>query len=135
VRTNFRVTGLVIQNNKVLLVHRFKHGKEYWVFPGGGVEEGETWEEALHREMLEETGLKLTGYAYLYESSENPGCIFYTCELEPGTPVLGGPEAEEQSPENRHILEWVELENLLKMKDIFPKPEKILFESGLSDGR
>lgn len=123
-RTNYRVTGLIIRSKKALLIHRFKHGEEYWVFPGGGVEEGETWEEALSREILEETGLKLTGYTYLSESVENPGCIFYSCELEPGTPVLGGPEAEEQSPGNRHILEWVELEKLLEMNNIFPKPDK-----------
>jgi 8-oxo-dGTP pyrophosphatase MutT (NUDIX family) len=123
-RTNIRVTGLVIQNGKILLIHRFKHGDEYWVFPGGGVEEGETWEEALHREMMEETGLKLAAYLYLGEAYDNPTCVFYACELEPGIPTLGGPEREEQSPENQHIPEWVALENLQELKGIFPKLDR-----------
>lgn len=30
-----------------------------WVLPGGGIEEGERMDEALHREIWEETGLKI----------------------------------------------------------------------------
>lgn len=29
----------------------------YWVTAGGGVEEGESWEQAAHRELWEETGI------------------------------------------------------------------------------
>ena len=35
-------------------------GQGYWSIPGGHVEPGETWQEAVEREVLEETGLRAT---------------------------------------------------------------------------
>ncbi|MFE0047593.1 NUDIX hydrolase [Streptomyces albireticuli] len=58
------VVGAVIANNggKVLLLHR--QADDYlgglWELPSGGVDDGETLTEALHREVAEETGLTVT---------------------------------------------------------------------------
>ena len=52
------VGGVVVKDGRVLLARRGKeplYGR--WVVPGGTVELGETLEEALVREMQEETGL------------------------------------------------------------------------------
>jgi len=52
------VGGVVIRDGKVLLIRRGKpplYGR--WVVPGGTVELGEPLEQALVREMQEETGL------------------------------------------------------------------------------
>jgi ADP-ribose pyrophosphatase YjhB (NUDIX family) len=39
-----RATAIIIENGKILLIKRIKSGMEYFVVPGGGVEEGETLE-------------------------------------------------------------------------------------------
>ena len=52
-----RVSLLLRWQDRVLLCRQEKPGKEYWLLPGGGVEAGETLEEALHRELGEELGL------------------------------------------------------------------------------
>ena len=54
------VGGVVIRDGKVLLIRRGKpplYGR--WVVPGGTVELGESLEQALVREMREETGLEV----------------------------------------------------------------------------
>lgn len=52
-----RVAGVISERGKVLLVCHERDKQRYWVLPGGGVEYGETMEEALIREFQEEVGL------------------------------------------------------------------------------
>lgn len=53
------VRGLVTDaEGRILLIeHTYVRG---WYMPGGGVERGETAEEALHRELIEEAGVEMT---------------------------------------------------------------------------
>lgn len=54
------VDGILLHNNSVLLIQR-KHSpfQGLWALPGGFVEYGEKTEDAMVREMAEETGLKI----------------------------------------------------------------------------
>ncbi|MES3005412.1 MAG: NUDIX domain-containing protein [Patescibacteria group bacterium] len=52
-----RATAVVLRENKLLMIHRFKNGEEYFVLPGGTTEDNETVEEAALRELKEETSL------------------------------------------------------------------------------
>ncbi len=49
------VRGIIIKNHKIALVHSLKH--DYYKFPGGGIDEGETHSDTLIREVFEESGL------------------------------------------------------------------------------
>lgn len=63
----FACDMLLIENGKILLIRRAREPfKGEWAIPGGRIEEGESAEQCLKREMKEETGLdvepvKLTG--------------------------------------------------------------------------
>ena len=124
-RTNVRVSALVVNENKILLIHRFKNGDEYWVIPGGGVEDKESLEEALKREVREETSLDLVSFELL-GSNKHEGHLhyFYKCELAPGKPNIGGPELENSSKENIYILEWIPVKDIDSL-NIYPSLVKL----------
>jgi ADP-ribose pyrophosphatase YjhB (NUDIX family) len=57
------VEALVVRNNSLLFLKRSNApAKGQWWFPGGRIRKGETLEEALFREVIEETGLHVTSY-------------------------------------------------------------------------
>ena len=63
---NIRVTGILIEDNKILLVKQKISDKRNWSLPGGKLEQGETIEQGIIREMKEETGLDVEIIRLLY---------------------------------------------------------------------
>ncbi len=64
-RIRRRATALVIRDGKVLLVR--DPNESTFVFPGGGVDRGESCASAVVRELHEETGLVASRVEYLFD--------------------------------------------------------------------
>lgn len=68
IRPRVRVAGILIENDKILLIEHKKKDKRYWLIPGGGVDWGESTAEALIREYKEETNLDIEVKRFLFLS-------------------------------------------------------------------
>ena len=58
VYTRPSVRGILIRDGRILMVHSLKY--DYYKFPGGGMEAGESLSEALCREVREESGMAVS---------------------------------------------------------------------------
>ena len=101
------VRGIILKGEKIAMVHSLKYN--YYKFPGGGIEPGESFLQALCREVAEESGLQVVsgsvreyglvprrergrrGEAFVQDN------FYYLCRTEeiPGSQNLDAYEAEE----------------------------------------
>ena len=86
------VAAVIKKNNKYLIVqrNRKKHMGLKWEFPGGKVEENETFEEALLREIKEELNIKISLQDKIAEEKYKDEKIdivlhYFLCTQESGT--------------------------------------------------
>lgn len=104
------VNGIVSLKNKVLLIQR--EDLKIWALPGGVVEENETLEQAVAREVWEETGIKvmpkkLTGI-YLRTKWKKNLLFAFLCKK------IGG---QIKTGEESLRVEWVPLTKARKLLD------------------
>lgn len=103
------------KDGKYLMLHRVKKetdaNKDKWIGVGGKFEEGESPEDCVRREVLEETGLTLTDFAYrglvtfVSDKWEGEFMHLFTATGFEGT-IKDCDEG---------VLEWISKEDLLKL--------------------
>jgi 8-oxo-dGTP diphosphatase len=121
-----RAVCIMLKEDSVLLMHRVKNNEEYFTFPGGGVEEGETIEEAVVREVLEETQLeteiqKLL-YIHHYEQSDQ---YYYLCKYKSGNPILGNSIEKERMEKDECDVYKPKFVKIMKVKNLLVYPLEI----------
>jgi putative (di)nucleoside polyphosphate hydrolase len=117
------VAALVVNRNGALLICERTTIPGAWQFPQGGVEVGESLEQALFREVLEEVGLSAChydvvnqrdGYRYLYpeeargkklrkHGNHGQEQTYFLCELKSGAPEVN----VKQKPAEFSAYRWI----------------------------
>lgn len=120
------VTGIVIKDGKVLLArHTYGSGKGMLIVPGGYVEYGETPQDAVKREFLEETGVvvepkKIIGIRF----NSQDWYIAFSAEYVSG-------QATSDHDENDEVV-WMDVNEALQREDV-PDLTKQLIRCALKE--
>ncbi len=125
-----RAIGVLIRDREVLVMHRISAGNEYYVFPGGGVEDVESDEEAMKREIKEEVSLDVLSSKEIFRV-EDWGTlhIFYLVTDFRGDMVLGGEEKERSNSNDQYLPTWFSLDDVKKLHPFYPEDSTLkIFE-------
>ena len=132
---------VLIKDNKVALIERHRAGLDYFVFPGGGVDEGETPEQAAIRETMEELGIEVSIKQKVAEITLGPKSrqIYYLVEHVSGEFGTGtGEEFTDSDPndpdEGIYIPIWMPIDELPRRANIYPSELSRLVVKSVRDG-
>lgn len=117
---------VLIEDNKVALIERHRAGLDYFVFPGGGVDEGETPEQAATREAMEELGVEVVVKQKVAEIQiETSRQIYFLVERVAGEFGTGtGDEFTDSDPsdpsEGIYVAVWMPIDELSRHEKVYP---------------
>ena len=116
-----RGSCILVKDKKVALIKRTRDRMVYYVFPGGGIENGETPEEATKREAFEELGVKINVKDCIQIVQYNGTQYYFMAELIEGEIGSGQGEEYTDPKRNRGIYQpiWIDIDTL-HLLDIRP---------------
>lgn len=114
---------MLVDRGRILLVRQHYRGALIWTLPGGGIEPGETPEEAAIRETREEVGLDVTLVRLLARRPRANAPGLYSCYL---GHIVGGQLAlgsdPELPPDRQELREvrWFPLDRVREHPEVAP---------------
>ena len=124
-----RAQCLVVRDNKILMVKHCHDGEEYYCLPGGGIEKGETPEQAAVRELKEECLVvgKIIKKTSEWTDPFDENSFAYTFQIDIGNqiPALG---YDPEFTKEKQILVGVQW---LSLDELSEKDRAYLWSAGL----
>ena len=117
---------LLNEENKMLMVKQHHEGKDIWMVPGGGIEDGESSFEAAEREVFEETGIKVKTDRLIWHVEEVSDrgqrfVNFFMAEIAGGSLKLGmDPEFDAEHQVLREV-GFFSKEEIMSLDNIYPE--------------
>lgn len=73
-----RCQAVIIKNDCILVLTQYNRQRknEYWMLPGGGLEEGESEKDCIRREIREETNLEVEIKCLLFDEPGTQNCDY-----------------------------------------------------------
>lgn len=132
--------AIIIQGDNILVMRRNKQGADYYTLIGGKIDDNETQEQALGREVKEETGLNITTAKLVFVEEHpapyNEQYIFF-CETLPNQPVAIQGYSEEASLNklgfNTHEPVWASIKIFPSLAFRTPQLQNAIVKA-ISDG-
>ena len=130
--------SIIIRNCKIAMIHSLKY--DYYKFPGGGIEPGESNADAMIRETAEEAGLiviqdSIREYGYVHRIQKSTvemdeyfiqNNYYYLCDVEEG---VNPQKLDDYESDEHFTLEYVMPESAIRSnrtKDHGPKDPVML---------
>lgn len=136
-----RAGVVLIQDNKVALIERHRAGLEYFVFPGGGVDDGESPEQGAIREAMEELGIEVSIKQKIAEIRFGRASkhIYFLVERVSGEFGSGtGEEFTDSDPdhpdEGIYIPIWMPIDDLSQHTNVYPSAVAKLVVQSTQEG-
>ncbi len=114
-----RARLVIVRNGHVAAIERFRRGRRYWLLPGGGVEAGETIEQAARREGAEELGLQVSlgplralVHRRLEDGSVQRHWCFEASVDSDDIRIAGGPELDGPPEDGSYAAVWLGLDDI-----------------------
>jgi 8-oxo-dGTP diphosphatase len=132
---------VLLQDDKVALIERHRAGLDYFVFPGGGVDPGESVEQAAVREAMEELGIEVAIKQKIaeFQVGKSSRHVYFLVEQTGGEFGTGVGEeytdADPHSPEEGvYIPVWMPVEELSFHTNIYPADVARLVVKSIQEG-
>jgi 8-oxo-dGTP pyrophosphatase MutT (NUDIX family) len=123
---HIQARGIIVKDDKVLVMFRRKEGREYYTYPGGHMRVFEKPIDTAIREIREETTIEVKDLkpAFDFINYAKPEENYYFVgRWKSGEPTLSGEESRAVCEENYYEPMWVDISEI-KDLNLYPRAAK-----------